>query len=44
MTERLSFVCRDCGLRVSPGSFRALCPECGGALDDQTTARWSTGD
>ncbi|WP_152421582.1 rubrerythrin-like domain-containing protein [Halogeometricum pallidum] len=32
MSERSPFVCRDCGNRVSAGSFRSTCPDCGGEL------------
>ncbi|SMP19164.1 hypothetical protein [Halobellus salinus] len=32
MSGRQSFVCQECGCRVSPGSFRARCPECDGKL------------
>ncbi|MFB6305356.1 MAG: hypothetical protein ABEH47_09325 [Haloferacaceae archaeon] len=32
MAERASFVCGECGGRVSPTSYRAACPECGGRL------------
>jgi hypothetical protein len=40
MSVRKSFVCRECGHRVSPGSFRAQCPECDGRLGTgDTTAR-----
>jgi hypothetical protein len=28
------FVCVECGCRVSAGSFRATCPDCGGTLSE----------
>ncbi|MDQ2053073.1 MULTISPECIES: hypothetical protein [Halobellus] len=43
MSGRQSFVCQDCGFRVSPGSFRARCPECNGDLGAPDTARWGAG-
>jgi Zn finger protein HypA/HybF involved in hydrogenase expression len=32
MSERPSYVCRECETPVSSGSYRAACPECGGTL------------
>ncbi len=32
MSERPSYVCRECEAPVSSGSYRATCPECGGTL------------
>ena len=42
MSGRQSFVCQECGCRVSPGSFRARCPECDGKLGIGETARART--
>ncbi|MFA1610272.1 hypothetical protein [Halobellus rubicundus] len=42
MSSRRSFVCRDCGCRVTPGSFRARCPECDGELGTTDAAHWDT--
>ncbi|WP_311173192.1 hypothetical protein [Halobellus ordinarius] len=41
MSGRRSFICRECGARVSPGSFRARCPDCEGELGilDDTARR-----
>ena len=39
MSRRQSFVCQECGRRVSPGSFRARCPECDGTLGTGNLAR-----
>ncbi|MFB6089883.1 MAG: hypothetical protein ABEJ97_02380 [Halobellus sp.] len=39
MSSRRSFVCRDCGCRVTPGSFRARCPECDGELGTTDATR-----
>ncbi|SDQ37270.1 hypothetical protein [Halopelagius longus] len=44
MSERVSFVCRECGARVSPGSFRANCPNCGGELGPDAEPRAAAGD
>ena len=33
-----TFECRDCDRRVSALSYRAACPDCGGALDRQVRA------
>jgi len=30
------FVCVECGSRVSAGSFRAACPDCGGTLSEES--------
>jgi hypothetical protein len=32
MSERPSYVCRECAIPVSSGSYRAACPDCGGEL------------
>jgi DNA-directed RNA polymerase subunit RPC12/RpoP len=32
MSERPSYVCRECEAPVTSGSYRAFCPECGGKL------------
>jgi Zn finger protein HypA/HybF involved in hydrogenase expression len=32
MSERPSYVCRECDTPVSSGSYRAACPDCGGEL------------
>ncbi|WP_217353077.1 hydrogenase maturation nickel metallochaperone HypA [Haloprofundus sp. MHR1] len=32
MTERPVFVCERCEQRVTPRSYYALCPKCGGGL------------
>jgi hypothetical protein len=44
MSERTSFVCLDCGVRVSPNAFRANCPDCGGELGADGGTRWAAGD
>jgi len=38
MVERPAFVCDACGNRVTPGSYRAHCPECGGTLQQDVRA------
>jgi|GEM_PF-681108 len=37
------FVCLKCGSRVSAGSFRAACPDCGGALSEESLEPVYTG-
>ncbi|RCU45920.1 DUF1272 domain-containing protein [Haloplanus salinus] len=32
MSERSSFECESCKQRVSPISYRSVCPDCGGSL------------
>jgi DNA-directed RNA polymerase subunit RPC12/RpoP len=32
MSERPSYVCRECEAPVTSGSYRAACPECSGKL------------
>ena len=32
MSERPSYVCRECETPVTSGAYRATCPECGGSL------------
>jgi len=35
MVERRTFVCDSCGTRVTAGSYRATCPDCGGTLSQK---------
>lgn len=36
MMSQPPFVCVECGSRVSAGSFRAACPDCGGTLSEES--------
>ncbi|MFC7203411.1 hypothetical protein ACFQJC_07795 [Haloferax namakaokahaiae] len=38
--ERASYICCDCQATVSPGAYRATCPDCNGKLrPDSVTNR-----